>query len=64
MELNSFYSLPLWQSSLTVMVPPMFDTQEIAGEYKESLMERFCRGEVSSATVAHLFNTAPILKES
>lgn len=52
-EVNSFSSFAL-----------AFDSEEVAGEFKAGLMEGFCCSSVSSATVAKLFEAAPILKKA
>jgi hypothetical protein len=55
---NSFYSSQISVSSGSLIV---FDSPAAASFYKQNLIESFCCDSVSSATVASLFQTAPIL---
>jgi hypothetical protein len=41
---------------------PAFDSEAAASTFKENLIHRFCCDDVTSATVAALFASAPILK--
>jgi hypothetical protein len=46
------------------IAPRMFNDEQAAAEFKSELIERFCRDEVSSATVAIIFAQSQILKRS
>lgn len=49
---------------IEVNFAPCFDSEEAAGEFKAGLMGRYCCDSVSSATVAKLFEAAPILRKA
>jgi hypothetical protein len=43
---------------------PAFDSEAVASNYKQALVEAFCCDSVSSATVAALFRSAPMLRRA
>jgi len=49
-------------SSNPSSISPAFDSEATASDYKQALVEAFCCHSVSSATVAALFQSAPILR--
>lgn len=61
MTANSFYS---YQTSVSTNSLIAFDDALAASLYKQNLVEAFCCDSVSSATVAALFQAAPILRRA